>query len=117
MVHTCVHTTEYSLYPAYKAVMRNSRKYLMYKDGILNEKSFMKVVGACNIIQTSVNIILRGHAEVLRSPRTFCTIHPSEGHVTRLQVEASQDALRHLMYALLQLPENIMTRIIGRGEH
>jgi hypothetical protein len=106
---------EPTLYPVYKAVMRRAREYLVDRDAVLNQQSFTKVISVHNRIQTSVNNILRAYAEVLRSPRAFCTIHPSEGHVTRMQVEASQDALRHLMYALLQLPENMMARIIGSG--
>lgn len=115
IVHTCVHSMEPTLYPVYKAVMRRAREYLVDRDAVLNQQSFTKVISVHNRIQTSVNNILRAYAEVLRSPRAFCTIHPSEGHVTRMQVEASQDALRHLMYALLQLPENMMARIIGSG--
>lgn len=113
IVHACVHSMEPTIYPAYKELMRRARGYLVHRDTDLNERSFTKVIGAHNRIHTSVNNILRAHAEVLRSPRAFCTIHPSEGRVTRMQVEASQDALHHLMYALLQLPENMMARIMG----
>lgn len=115
LVHSCVCGIEADLHPKYKTVMRYSREYLARNDVVLDEDKFAKVIELNNAIQTSVNNMLRAHVEILRAPREFCKFHPEEGHVTRLQVEASQDALRHLMFALLQLPKNMMARIMQKG--
>lgn len=113
-VHTCIQNTSTHIHPRCKEILKTFKKVVQNKDHDDVQsfnKFFVKIMQMNQQIQCTVYILLQAHDEILRRPNHFCKIYPEESHVTRFDVEGSQDSLRNMMFALFEVPESLMRRL------
>lgn len=111
-VRTCIQNASTHIHPRYKEVLRTFKKAIKDNDDVQSfDKFFVKIMHMNQQIQCTVYILLQAHDEILRTPNHFCKMYPEESHVTRFDVEGSQDSLRNMMFALFEVPESLMRRL------
>lgn len=110
-VCTCIQNASTHIHPRYKEVLMTFKKAIKNDDVRSFDHFFVKIMQLNQQIQCTVYILIQAHGEILRRPNHFCKIYPEESHVTRFDVEESQDSLRNMMFALFEVPESLMRRL------